>query len=669
MNLSSFTVGRKITAGFILVFVLFGAVTATSYYALGVAGRGMEAFSAGTAEANAATNLETAMYAVCLGANRFLASGRVSDIEHYKTAQLGLKAAISAAVKEIIEPARAKEIEEARTYLDQYDQAVLKIVDVFATRDRIMAEAVGPRAMEINASLKSLLEASRLSGDQNAQFKASLSLQNYFEGIASANSYFAARDEADAVRVRQAFAAMDGQLQSLAKDLKEAEELDSSLAEPAKQKLLATLREQTTAYLAAFEHTVKLSNQRNALVVGELERLAPLFTQKVVNVRAGLRRLQATLDQEARSQQVRHEFVVFGFSIAGILGGMLGAFLIIRSVNGGIRRITQRLGSGAAHTASAAAQVTSASQTMAEGSSRQAGALEESSASLEEMAGMTRRNAENAQAAKLLANQARQVADAGGEGMKEMKAAMGAIQASSVEVSKIIKTIDEIAFQTNLLALNAAVEAARAGDAGLGFAVVADEVRSLAQRSAHAARETAQKISEATSRSEQGVTICEKVARNLDEITDKARRVDSLVAEIALSSQEQSQGIGQITRAVSDMDGITQANAATAQQTSAAAAELDSQTTGLQGVIEELTAMVGGSRHPAIVDRPLNMHADGGGVDEVLRTAARRTVPNANAHRASGATRSPGVTCRSNLKANAPVMVSAKDGERFFQDI
>lgn len=669
MNLSSFTVGRKITAGFILVFALFGAVTATSYYALGVAGRGMEAFSAGTAEANAATNLETAMYAVCLGANRFLASGRVADIEYYKTAQSGLKAAIAVATKEIIEPARAKEIEEARAYLDQYDQAVLKIVEVFATRDRVMAESVSPRATEINASLKGLLEASRLSGDQNAQFKASLSLQNYFEGIASANSYFAARDEADAVKVRQAFAAMDSQLQSLANDLKEAEELDSSLAEPAKQKLLAALREQTTAYLAAFEHTVKLSNQRNALVVGELERLAPLFTQKVVNIRAGLRRLQATLDQEARSQQVRHEFVVFGFSTAGILGGMLGAFLIIRSVNGGIRRITQRLGSGAAHTASAAAQVTSASQTMAEGSSRQAGALEESSASLEEMAGMTRRNAENAQAAKLLANQARQVADAGGEGMKEMKAAMGAIQASSGEVSKIIKTIDEIAFQTNLLALNAAVEAARAGDAGLGFAVVADEVRSLAQRSAQAARETAQKISEATSRSEQGVAICEKVARNLDEITDKARRVDSLVAEIALSSQEQSQGIGQITRAVSDMDGITQANAATAQQTSAAAAELDSQTTGLQGVIEELTAMVGGSRHPAIVDRSLSMPADGGGVDEVFRTAARRTVPNANAHRASGATRSSGVAYRSNQKTSASVMVSAKDGDRFFQDI
>jgi methyl-accepting chemotaxis protein len=144
VNLSSFTVGRKITAGFVLVFVLFGAVTITSYYALGVAGRGMEAFSAGTAEANAATNLETAMYAVCLGANRFLASGRVSDIEHYKKAQLALKTAISEAAKEIIEPSRAREIEEARTYLDQYDQAVLKIVEVFATRDHVMADEIRP---------------------------------------------------------------------------------------------------------------------------------------------------------------------------------------------------------------------------------------------------------------------------------------------------------------------------------------------------------------------------------------------------------------------------------------------------------------------------------------------------------------------------------------------
>jgi methyl-accepting chemotaxis protein len=213
---------------------------------------------------------------------------------------------------------------------------------------------------------------------------------------------------------------------------------------------------------------------------------------------------------------------------------------------------------------------------------------------------MTRKNAENAQSAKALANQTRAAADIGAEDMKEMKAAMSAIQASSSEISKIIKTIDEIAFQTNLLALNAAVEAARAGEAGLGFAVVADEVRSLAQRSVQAARETAQKISDATAKSEQGGKISEKVAKSLDEITSKARQVDELIAEIAVASQEQSQGIDQVTRAVSDMDSVTQANAATAQQTSAAATELSNQAVQLKGVIDELTSMVHGDKAEAV---------------------------------------------------------------------
>ncbi|MBL9205541.1 MAG: chemotaxis protein [Opitutaceae bacterium] len=469
----------------------------------------------------------------------------------------------------------------------------MQIVDLLKQREAVQASELAPVAAEIDKALKGMLVAARQSGDQNASFKTSTALQNYFEGLAAANSYFASRNEADAVKVREAFAAMDKQIQSIVKDLKEAEALDASLADPAKQKLLASLHDQGIGYIAGFEKIVGFSEQHKKLVTGELERLAPLFTQKVANVRTELLKHQETLGGETRSAQARNEFLVMVFSGFGMVGGLVGAVLIIRSVNGPIARITTRLIEGSHLTASASSQVTAASQTMAEGSSRQAGALEESSASLEEMASMTRRNAENAQSAKQLANQTRQAADVGAEDMKEMKSAMSAIQASSGEISKIIKTIDEIAFQTNLLALNAAVEAARAGDAGLGFAVVADEVRSLAQRSVQAARETAQKISDATSKSEQGARISEKVARSLDEITDKARRVDSLIAEIATASQEQSQGIDQVTRAVTDMDSVTQANAATAQQTSAAAAELDSQTSRLKTVIEELTAMVG----------------------------------------------------------------------------
>ncbi len=229
---------------------------------------------------------------------------------------------------------------------------------------------------------------------------------------------------------------------------------------------------------------------------------------------------------------------------------------------------------------------------MADGASRQAASLEESSASLEEMASMTKRNAEHAGSAKQLANDTRKAAEDGTVEMREMIGAMDAIRSSSNEIGKIIKTIDEIAFQTNLLALNAAVEAARAGEAGQGFAVVAEEVRLLAQRSVNAARETAQKINDATTRSDQGVRISQKVSASFDQITAKAREVDELIGQIANASVEQSQGIDQVARAVSDMDSVTQANAATAEETSAAAAELKAQTDNFGDLITELIGMV-----------------------------------------------------------------------------
>jgi methyl-accepting chemotaxis protein len=177
--------------------------------------------------------------------------------------------------------------------------------------------------------------------------------------------------------------------------------------------------------------------------------------------------------------------------------------------------------------------------------------------------------------------------------MSEMKRAMDAIKVSSNDISKIIKTIDEIAFQTNILALNAAVEAARAGEAGAGFAVVADEVRSLAQRSAQSSRETSSKIEEAIQKTAHGVQICEKVAESLGEIVDKAGKVDVLVAEIAAASLEQNQGIGQVNSAVSQMDQVTQTNAASAEETAAAAEELNAQSIMMRENVGSLLMMVG----------------------------------------------------------------------------
>ena len=246
-----------------------------------------------------------------------------------------------------------------------------------------------------------------------------------------------------------------------------------------------------------------------------------------------------------------------------------------------------------AQTASASAQFSNASQSLATGASEQAAALEETSASLEEMSSLTQRNAESAKQANELTNQTRTAADAGAADMQAMNSAMQEIKESSNNVGKIIKTIDEIAFQTNLLALNAAVEAARAGESGAGFAVVADEVRTLAQRSAQAARETAVKIQDAIEKSDRGVRISAKVADALQEIVTKARQVDSVVAQIAAASAEQSQGIGQVSNAVVQMDSVTQSNAAAAEESASASEQLTAQAVALRDAVGSLVDLVG----------------------------------------------------------------------------
>jgi len=180
--------------------------------------------------------------------------------------------------------------------------------------------------------------------------------------------------------------------------------------------------------------------------------------------------------------------------------------------------------------------------------------------------------------------------------MQELQTAMNSIQESSAEITKIVKTIDEIAFQTNLLALNAAVEAARAGEAGAGFAVVADEVRSLAHRSAAAAKETTALVENARNRSQRGAKLAAEVGKNLDEILKETRTVDSLVAGIASASAEQNTGVDQIKKAASQLDQLVQSNAANAEENASAAEELQGQTVSMHEMVGSLLQVVNG-RH------------------------------------------------------------------------
>ncbi len=280
-------------------------------------------------------------------------------------------------------------------------------------------------------------------------------------------------------------------------------------------------------------------------------------------------------------------------SLAAMAGAGYLAWVTVREIATALGRITKDLNRGARQTASAARQVSIASQSLAGGASEQAAAIEETSTSLEEMSAMIRATAENSQKAKVLASDARVVAGAGLGNMALMSEAMQEIGTASEDVANIVKNIDEIAFQTNILALNAAVEAARAGEAGAGFAVVADEVRSLAQRSAAAARETAQKIDVAIASARRGTERSAEVARSLKEITDKVIATDMLVGQIATAAGEQAQGVTQVNTALAQMDRIAQSNAASAEQSATAAEQLDAQATSMKRSVSRLEGLVG----------------------------------------------------------------------------
>ncbi|HVU35829.1 MAG TPA: methyl-accepting chemotaxis protein [Opitutaceae bacterium] len=302
---------------------------------------------------------------------------------------------------------------------------------------------------------------------------------------------------------------------------------------------------------------------------------------------------QKEADQADRETQRSRSLAMTVGAVSIVLAAIVG-FLNARAITSRLRRVADSIGEAANQVAAASAQVSSSSQMLAKDSSEQAASLEETGATLEEMTAMTKRNAEGAREAKTLANQTRASADESSGPLEKLRSAMDASKSASAEISKIIKTIDEIAFQTNILALNAAVEAARAGDAGAGFAVVAEEVRALAQRSAQAARDTADKIEEAIRRSDMGVQLSAGITHALVDIVEKARQVDVLVADISTASDEQSQGIVQVNTAVGQVSTVTQSNAGNAEEMAAAAEELDAQAHLMNESVGELIQLIGG---------------------------------------------------------------------------
>jgi methyl-accepting chemotaxis protein len=301
-------------------------------------------------------------------------------------------------------------------------------------------------------------------------------------------------------------------------------------------------------------------------------------------------------EQMAAVSGLRKALIIFGLFILALT--FILAFVFARRLSRPIAGVARGLTEGAGQIAVSASQVSLSSQQLAEGASEQAASIEQTSSSLEEMSTMTRQNAMNANHANKLMNEASMVVVKANESMGELTASITEIAKASEETSKIIKTIDEIAFQTNLLALNAAVEAARAGEAGAGFAVVAEEVRALAMRAADAAKNTASLIEGTVQKVRAGSELVARTEKDFREVAVSVEKSSELVGEISAASQEQAQGIEQVNKAVGEMDKVVQQNAATAEESASASEEMSAQANQIKGFVAELRSLLEGNAAP-----------------------------------------------------------------------
>lgn len=389
---------------------------------------------------------------------------------------------------------------------------------------------------------------------------------------------------------------LNGTWQLIEEDCQSLEKLSSDVED---KKVWDTFKENLNNWKKQHNKVIEFINNNNrdgALEQSEDQaRTAAIVTKKAATAVVEFNKeLVSSTQQKSEKSAKRFILIIIVGSLIAVVFSVIFGGIASTYLKNSILKIYDKISEAVIRVKTAVAEVSTSSNQVANGASNQAASLEEISSSLEETSAMTRNNAENASKADVLMHGIREKISGTSNDMKLLKKSMEEITTASAQTQKIVKTIDEIAFQTNLLALNAAVEAARAGEAGAGFAVVADEVRNLAKRAASAAKDTSELIEGTIKKVEAGSGVVTNTTRNFDEIEGASGGVATLVSEIAGASAEQDKGISEITKAVGEIDQVTQNNAANAEESAAAAQDVDAQVGLISNLMDDLNAFING---------------------------------------------------------------------------